>query len=74
MQTQDLTFTRVRPDTSARPADILEDSRRRAFRWPPKFWDRRKDDDDDDPPPCPAASRLPRPIPILDGAEVAPAI
>ena len=37
-----------------------------------KWWDL-GDDDDDDPPPAPVASRLPGPVPLVDGARLIPA-
>ncbi|HTJ58033.1 MAG TPA: hypothetical protein VL418_10770 [Devosiaceae bacterium] len=60
-------------DAGTRASRPIAERRRRPLRWRPKFRRHRRDDDDD-PPPCPAAATLPRPVPILDGAAVAPAI
>ena len=55
--------------------DSRQDERRFRAALKPKWnkwWDRR-DDDDDDPPPAPAAARLPKPVPLVDGVGLVPA-
>lgn len=55
------------------PRGWLRRSRRRFDRSWIRFGNRRDSDDDDDPPPAPAAARVPRPMPSLHGAALAPA-